>query len=32
MTFNFSRILLTLCVLGAIFLAGAWVYVVFFEA
>jgi hypothetical protein len=31
-TFNFSRILLTLCTLGAIALAAAWVYVVFFEA
>ncbi len=30
MTFNFSRILLTLCALGAAFLAAAWAYVVFF--
>lgn len=30
MTFNFSRILLTLCALGAIVLAGLWTYVVFF--
>lgn len=30
MTFNFPRILLVLCALGSIVLAGLWVKVVFF--
>jgi|GEM_PF-5404383 len=31
MTFNFSRVLLTLVSLASLALAGMWVYVVFFQ-